>query len=232
MHPFEVTFGLGDIRLTTRYSEDELSSLFTAMHETGHGIYEWGVSKTLERTPRSRRLRDVARVAEPPVGERRRPLPPFWRWFSSPRAGDVPGPAGRRPARELPSGDQPRSAVAHPRRRRRDELRPPRDPPLRARAGASGRLAVADLPEAWNTRFEELMGIAVPNDAVGVLQDAHWSGRASGTSRPTSSARCSRSRSGSGHVLRSRTSRSGSSGASSQSCTRGCARTSMCSAAS
>jgi carboxypeptidase Taq len=40
----------------------------------------------------------------------------------------------------------------------------------------SGRLAVADLPDAWNTRFEELMGIPVPNDAVGVLQDAHWSG--------------------------------------------------------
>ena len=40
----------------------------------------------------------------------------------------------------------------------------------------SGRLAVADLPDAWNTRFEELMGIPVPNDAQGVLQDAHWSG--------------------------------------------------------
>jgi len=34
---------------------------------------------------------------------------------------------------------------------------------------------VKDLPEAWNTRFEELMGIPVPNDALGVLQDSHWS---------------------------------------------------------
>jgi carboxypeptidase Taq len=40
----------------------------------------------------------------------------------------------------------------------------------------SGRLAVKDLPEAWNARFEELMGISVPNDALGVLQDSHWSG--------------------------------------------------------
>jgi carboxypeptidase Taq len=39
----------------------------------------------------------------------------------------------------------------------------------------SGELEVADLPEAWNTRFEELVGIPVPNDAVGVLQDTHWS---------------------------------------------------------
>ena len=40
----------------------------------------------------------------------------------------------------------------------------------------SGRLAVKDLPEAWNTRFEELIGVAVPDDRLGVLQDAHWSG--------------------------------------------------------
>ena len=36
----------------------------------------------------------------------------------------------------------------------------------------SGRLAVADLPEAWNARFEALMGVAVPNDSLGVLQDS------------------------------------------------------------
>src|SRR5262249_2429738 len=40
----------------------------------------------------------------------------------------------------------------------------------------SGELAVKDLPDAWNSRFEELVGISVPNDAQGVLQDAHWSG--------------------------------------------------------
>ena len=39
----------------------------------------------------------------------------------------------------------------------------------------SGRLAVKDLPDAWNTRFEELMGMTVPSDALGVLQDSHWS---------------------------------------------------------
>ena len=38
-----------------------------------------------------------------------------------------------------------------------------------------GRLAVADLPEAWNARFEEYLGLDVPDDAHGVLQDVHWS---------------------------------------------------------
>jgi carboxypeptidase Taq len=40
----------------------------------------------------------------------------------------------------------------------------------------SGRLAVRDLPAAWNARFEQLFGLAMPSDRMGVLQDAHWSG--------------------------------------------------------
>jgi len=82
VHPFETTFGLGDIRLTTRYSEDDIQSLFTAMHECGHGLYEWGVSPSLERTPLcsgvSAALHESqSRLWENVVG---RSLP-FWRWF-------------------------------------------------------------------------------------------------------------------------------------------------------
>ena len=40
----------------------------------------------------------------------------------------------------------------------------------------SGTARRQDLPEAWNARFEELLGLAVPNDRLGVLQDVHWSG--------------------------------------------------------
>ena len=39
-----------------------------------------------------------------------------------------------------------------------------------------GRLAIKDLPEAWNARFKEYLGIDVPDDAHGVLQDVHWAG--------------------------------------------------------
>jgi carboxypeptidase Taq len=178
VHPFEVTFGLGDIRLTTRYSEDELMSLFTAMHETGHGLYEWGVSRTLERTPLAAGVsatlhESQSRLWENVVG---RSLP-FWRWFYPrvqetfpDRLGDV-------------SLERFHRAVN---RVRRSHVRVDADETsyglhviLRFELEQellSGRLAVADLPEAWNTRFEELMGIPVPNDALGVLQDAHWSG--------------------------------------------------------
>ena len=39
-----------------------------------------------------------------------------------------------------------------------------------------GRLELADLPEAWNTRMVEYLGVEVPDDARGVLQDVHWAG--------------------------------------------------------
>src|SRR5207248_875593 len=43
-----------------------------------------------------------------------------------------------------------------------------------------GRLKMADLPQAWNAKVKEYLGIDVPDDASGVLQDVHWSGMAIG----------------------------------------------------
>ena len=67
--------GPNDIRITTRYFEDNLDGLFATMHESGHGLYEHQVDRALERTPLgARHLARAARVAEPDVGEPRRPL--------------------------------------------------------------------------------------------------------------------------------------------------------------
>ena len=178
VHPFEVAFGLGDIRLTTRYSDDDLLSLFTAMHECGHGLYEWGVSPALERTPLcagcSAALHESqSRLWENVVG---RSLP-FWRWFY-PRVQEAfPEKLAK------VSLERFQCAVNRPRRSfirvDADETSYGLHVILRFELEQeliSGRLAVKDLPDAWNTRFEELMGLAVPSDALGVLQDAHWSG--------------------------------------------------------
>ena len=52
-HPFATNTSLGDIRLTTRYYADNVApSLFGSIHECGHGLYQHGVSPTLERTRR------------------------------------------------------------------------------------------------------------------------------------------------------------------------------------
>jgi carboxypeptidase Taq len=177
VHPFEVTFGLGDIRLTTRYSEDDLSSLFTAMHECGHGLYEWGISAALERTPLcsgcSMALHESqSRLWENVVG---RSLP-FWRWFYPRVQQTFPDNLGAVPLESFHRSVN---------RAHRSFVRVDADETsyglhvilrfdLEQRL-LSGELAVGDLPDAWGTRFEELFGIAVPNDRLGVLQDAHWS---------------------------------------------------------
>jgi carboxypeptidase Taq len=178
VHPFEITFGLGDIRLTSRYAEDDLLSLFTAMHECGHGLYEWGVSRTLERTPLAAGVsatlhESQSRLWENVVG---RSLP-FWRWFYPRVQAAFPGPLDGISVEEFHRATN---------RVRRSFIRVDADETsyglhviLRFELEQellTGRLAVKDLPDAWNARFEELFGIAVPNDAVGVLQDAHWSG--------------------------------------------------------
>ena len=168
--------GLADVRLTTRYSPDDLSSLFTAMHECGHGLYERGADPALARPPLQRCSyalhESQSRLWENIVG---RSLP-FWRWFY-PRVresfpdvlGDVPledfHAAVNRPHRSFIRVDADETSYGL-----HIILRFELEQELIA-----GRLAVADLPDAWNARFTELMGLEVPNDAVGVLQDSHWS---------------------------------------------------------
>jgi carboxypeptidase Taq len=176
VHPFETTFGLGDIRLTTRYSDEGLLSLFTAMHECGHGLYEWGSSRALDRTPLcgcdSATLHESqSRLWENVVG---RSLP-FWRWFY-PRVretfpeqlADVSLERFHRAINRVQ-----RSYI----RVNADETTYGLHVILRFELEQellAGRLAVKDLPEAWNARFEVLLGLTVPDDRHGVLQDSHW----------------------------------------------------------
>jgi carboxypeptidase Taq len=182
VHPFEITFGLNDIRLTTRYSENDLTSLFTAAHEGGHGVYEHGVAAALDRTIlaagcSSALHESQSRLWENVVG---RSLP-FWRWFYPRVQATFPDVLGAVPLEQF------HRAIN---RARRSFIRVDADETsyglhviLRFELEQElvyGRLAVEDLPEAWNTRFEELVGIAIPEDRLGVLQDSHWSGGAFG----------------------------------------------------
>lgn len=182
VHPFAVTFGPDDIRLTTRYAEEDLNALFTAMHECGHGLYEWGSSPTLDRTPLAGCMSSTlhesqSRLWENVVG---RSLP-FWRWFYPRVQETFPDPLGEM------SLERFHRAVN---RARRTFVRVDADETTYGfhiilrfeleQALVSGKLAAKDLPEAWNTRFHELIGLDVPDDRLGVLQDSHWSGGAFG----------------------------------------------------
>jgi carboxypeptidase Taq len=176
VHPFCLGIATGDIRVTTRYAEDDLHSLFSTMHECGHGLYEHGVSKTLERTPLGSGVSSAlhesqSRLWENVVG---RSLP-FWRGFYPELQVAFP-----RVLRDV-GADEFYAAIN---RVHRSFIRVDADEVgyglhviMRFELEQeliSGRLSTADLPEAWNARFAELMGVEVPENRLGVLQDIHW----------------------------------------------------------
>jgi carboxypeptidase Taq len=178
VHPFATSFGAHDVRITTRWDESYLpTGLFGAMHECGHGLYEAGIASPLQRTPlghaESLGLHESqSRMWENMVG-RGRP-------FASVLAPTIAGLFGGGLA-SLDS-DELYRAVNHVRpsfiRVEADEATYGLHVILRFELEQElidGRLEVKDLPEAWNARFKAYLGLDVPDDAHGVLQDVHWS---------------------------------------------------------
>lgn len=178
VHPFAASSGTQDIRLTTRYKEDDITSVFTAMHECGHGLYEHGISQSLERTPlcsgvSSALHESQSRMWENIVGRSR----PFWNHFYPSFQQAFPEAVG--------DIDQERFYRAINRvkpsyiRVDADEATYNLHIILRFELEQeifAGTIDLKELPAIWNARFEEYLGIPVPNDTLGVLQDVHWSG--------------------------------------------------------
>jgi carboxypeptidase Taq len=174
-HPFMSSSGVGDIRLTSNFRPNDLSSLFGTMHEFGHGVYEWGVDPSLARTPLGSGVslglhESQSRTWENLVGRSRS----FWRFFyprlqeTFPQLGDVDEEAFYRAVNKV----QP-SLI----RIDADEVSYNMHIILRFELEQElidERLSLVDLPAAWNARMDEYLGIDVPDDARGVLQDMHW----------------------------------------------------------
>jgi carboxypeptidase Taq len=176
VHPFASNIGAGDTRITTRWDERYFASaLYGAMHECGHGLYEAGIAEELKRTPlghgESLSLHESqSRLWENMVG--------CSRAFSSVLAPRI---------NELFGSDIDAETLYRAVNKVRPSL-------IRVEADEATyglhivlrfeleqelideRLAIAELPEAWNARMKEYLGIDVPDDAHGVLQDVHWSG--------------------------------------------------------
>ena len=178
VHPFAAGSGTQDIRLTTRYKDDDINSIFTAMHECGHGLYEHGVSPSLERTPLCHGVSSAlhesqSRMWENIVGRSRE----FWNYFYPSFQEAFAGAVG--------DVDQERFYRAINRvkpsyiRVDADEATYNLHIILRFELEQeifAGTIELKDLPGEWNRRFEEYLGIPVPTDTLGVLQDVHWSG--------------------------------------------------------
>jgi carboxypeptidase Taq len=178
-HPFTANFGMDDVRLTTRILSNNLASaLFSSMHESGHGMYEQGVDHSLDRTPlaggASLALHESqSRMWENLVG---RSLP-FWEFFY-PRLQQVfPAQLGEVDLETFYKGiNRVEPSLI---RVEADEATYNLHIMLRLEleiALMEGSLEVKDLPEAWNSRMQEYLGVLPATDALGVLQDVHWSG--------------------------------------------------------
>ena len=177
VHPFCTSFSTRDVRLTTRYHETGLESLWSTMHEAGHGLYAHGIASSLERSPLagapSLGLNESqSRTWENLVGRSR----PFWSYWYEPLQQTFPKQLGD------VGFDTFMAAInrAEPGflRVEADETTYSLHIILRfnlERQLIDGSLRPKDLPEAWNAAMLDLLGLEVQNDAMGVLQDVHWS---------------------------------------------------------
>ncbi|OLC22075.1 MAG: carboxypeptidase [Chloroflexi bacterium 13_1_40CM_4_65_16] len=177
-HPFSSGFGPDDVRITTRVSREFFNEcLFGSIHESGHAMYEQGMGRDIARTPlyggASPGVHESqSRLWENLVGRGRA----FWRYFY---------PSLQAVFHEsLHNVDEETFYRAVNRsypsliRVEADEVTYNMHVLLRFELEnemLEGKLKVMDLPEAWNARVKSYLGVDVPNDRQGALQDIHWS---------------------------------------------------------
>ena len=176
-HPFSAGLWPGDTRFTTRYDRSEpFSCLYGVMHETGHALYEQGLASEHAYTPRGAAVslgvhESQSRFWENQIGR----TPAFWKvalpWYTKhfPDAPSWDAETLNRMANKVSTGFVRVEA---------DEVTYNLHVMLRYEIEKqlfNSDLAVKDLPNAWNTMFQEWFGVEVPNDRLGCLQDVHWS---------------------------------------------------------
>ncbi|ATB28259.1 carboxypeptidase M32 [Melittangium boletus] len=176
IHPFSSGLHPTDVRLTTGLEEGSLASLFTTLHEGGHGLYEQGFHPAHYRTPLANAPsmglhESQSRLWENLVGRGR----PFWSHYF---------PVLREAFPQSLADVEMEAFVASINRVTPSLIRVDADEVtynlhivLRYELELlliRDELPLADLPEAWNERMRRFLGITPPDDRQGVLQDIHW----------------------------------------------------------
>lgn len=178
-HPYMTRFSSGDVRITTRVKENDLSeALFSTLHESGHALYEQGIDTTYDGTPlgggtSSGIHESQSRLWENQVGRSRA----FWQHYYPRLQAAFPDQlkAVSQETFYQAINKVQRSLV----RTDADEVTYNLHVMIRfdlELALLEGSLAVKDLPEAWNGRYQQDLGMHAPDDRDGILQDVHWYG--------------------------------------------------------
>jgi carboxypeptidase Taq len=176
-HPFCTNFAIGDVRLTTRFLDYLPSAIFGSLHEAGHGLYEQGSPDEWDRTPLAGGVslgwhESQSRTWENIVGRSKA----FWRHYYGDLQSAFPALSGVDLDTFYRSVNKSRASLI---RVEADEVTYNLHIMVRyelEKGMLDGSIKVADVPDAWNSRYEEYLGITPPNDANGCLQDVHWSG--------------------------------------------------------
>ncbi len=176
-HPFTSGFAPSDVRYTVNYDESDLTiALFSAIHELGHAIYEQQVNPELENTliwgGGSMALHESqSRFYENIVGRSRE----FWKQHFP-----VLKTIFKKQLKNIKLRDFYRHInLVKPSliRTEADELTYPIHIMIRYEIEKdlfAGQIEVKDIPSIWNAKVKEYLGLDVPDDSAGVLQDIHW----------------------------------------------------------
>lgn len=177
-HPFTITMHPGDVRITTRYLENDFrSALFASVHEGGHAIYEQNIPETLYGMMLCRGVsmgihESQSRFYENLIGRSRA----FWAYFlpeAKRRFAQFDGVSLEDFYRGVNTVTPSLIRVEA------DELTYSLHVIIRYEIEKQifgGGVAVDDLPVLWNSKYKEYLGVEPKNDAEGILQDMHWSG--------------------------------------------------------
>ncbi|MHA0855312.1 carboxypeptidase M32 [Paenibacillus sp. CMAA1364] len=179
VHPFATSLNIGDVRITTNYVEEDVTNaLFSSLHEGGHALYEQNVDVKFAGTPLAEGTsmgihESQSRLWENMIGRSYG----FWeryykdlQQYFDPQLTDVVLEDFYRAINRVEN-----SLI----RIDADELTYNLHIIIRYEIEKmlfNEELSVKDLPDVWNAKYKEYLGIEPPNDGAGVLQDVHWSG--------------------------------------------------------
>ena len=177
VHPFATALAHGDIRLTARFDRDNLSGIFSCLHEFGHGVYERQIDERYSRTPlhigtSSGFHESQSRLWENVVGRRLS----TWRFFYPRLQESFPEQLAGLPLEQFHRAlNRVAPGVI---RVDADEVTYPLHIVLRfelEREMLAGDVTPADLPEAFDAKLRAYLGVVPEGVVDGVLQDVHWS---------------------------------------------------------